>query len=83
MANRIDSDGFPPFLIIVSTTDRNIANISAPRLERNPPETFCFTFRFRIARSEPLSQHLDNSSYPNFFIIPTYAVNYTSSMVCA
>jgi hypothetical protein len=33
IANRIDSEGFPPFLIIVSTTDRKIANISAPRYE--------------------------------------------------
>jgi len=50
----MDSEGFPPFLIIVATTDRNTANISDPRSDRNPPDTFCLTFRFRIARSEPL-----------------------------
>jgi hypothetical protein len=54
IAKRSDSDGFPPFLIMVSMTERNIANISAPRSERNPPDTFCFTFRLRIARSKAL-----------------------------
>ncbi|MHA1972261.1 MAG: hypothetical protein ACTSW1_04670, partial [Candidatus Hodarchaeales archaeon] len=28
-----------------------------------------------IEFSDPLSQHLDNMAYPNFFIIPTFAVN--------
>jgi hypothetical protein len=53
-AKRIVSKGFPPFLIVVSNTDRNIANISEPRSDRKLPDTFCLTFIFRIACSEPL-----------------------------
>jgi len=73
-AIQIVSNGLPPFLIVVSNTDRNMANISQPRSERKFPETFCLTLIFRIARSEPLSQCLDNGSYPNLFIIPTYII---------
>ena len=53
-AKRIVSNGFPPFLMVVSITERNIANISEPRSEWKLPETFCLTFTFRIACSEPL-----------------------------
>ncbi|MBK5203569.1 MAG: hypothetical protein JJE45_07620 [Prolixibacteraceae bacterium] len=72
---------FKLFFKTVSVTERRIAKRADPSGERNCPDTFCFILMFRMDRSEALSQQLDNASYPNLFIIPTFVVNKTLSDV--
>ena len=67
---------FNLFFKTVSVTERKIAKRADPSGERNCPDTFCFILIFRIDRSEALSNCCDNASYPNFFIIPTFTLNY-------
>ena len=70
---------FRSFLITVSVIERNTANLKAPFVDLNCPDTFCLTFTFRIALSDALSKCCDNLAYPNFFLIPTSAANNTLS----
>ncbi len=75
MAKDISRKGLAPLFINVSNTDCNMAYISAPRSERKCPDTFCFTFTLRIARSARLSKLFDNLAYPNFNVIQTFHTN--------
>jgi len=71
------------FFLAVEIKPSILAYISAPLKVRKQLEIFCLTLAGLMSLSARLSQHLDNLAYPNFFIIPTSAVNDTLSNICA